>query len=547
MAGIINADDKFFYTSRGKIARNNLSEEMDKQLMSQLPPPSATPPPPLMAVPPTPAPQMTPAPLVQAPPPPAPILPGPQTLAEAGISTSKDAWPDPSGNIQSLADLPQAQQLQQPQAQDQMQLMQPYTPSVAPQDIAAGFDQSLVMRQKAAEDLAKAAKSRAESEIKAREQQEQRIGQYEYDIANAQVQKQQAISDVEAKLNDINQKVANSTVDPNRLFAGSTGKQIMAGIAIAFGEIGRALTGSQTNQALNIINNAIDRDIAAQEKDIENLRGQSVMQRQILSDVYRKFDDKAAAQIAQKDAYLAGVQRQVEIMGLRYGTEEAKAKALDVAGQLQQMRANNKMQLFNIEESKAAQRNNLLKQSIEKQDEKTKELKKLMVPGIGVALTDQDAKDLKAGLEAKKQFDDRMAQLIALREQAGGGQVLDRTAVANAKRIASELRIAYKNLASLGVLSNTDYKLIDPVVPEDPTQFRDPVSALRGTDPTLDTMKSFLVDTNKDFGNKVKTRMQYIDPNVERMFMAAEENERLRRQYGITKPGEAPKTQAVQK
>lgn len=553
MAGVINADDKFFYTSRGKIARNGLSEEMDKQLMSQLPPPSATPPPPLMAVPPAPAPQMTPVPVASAsmPLPPAPVLPGPQTLAEAGINTSRDAWPDPSGNIQSLADLPQAQQLQQPQDQTQlmqpMQPIQPFTASVAPQDIATDFDRSMATRQKAADELAKAARSRAEGEIKAREQQEQRIGQYEYDIANEQAQKQQAIDGVETKLAEINDKIAKSTVDPNRLFAGSTGKQIMAGIAIAFGEIGRSLTGSQTNQALNIINNAIDRDIAAQEKDIENLRGQSVMQRQILSDVYRKFDDKVAAQIAQKDAYLAGVQRQVEMMGLRYGTQEAQAKALDTIGQLQQLRANNKMQLFNIEQSKAAQQNSILRQNIEKQTEKAKELKKLMVPGLGISLTEQDAKDLKAGLEAKKQFEDRMQQLINMREKAGGGQVLDRSAVANAKRIASELRIAYKNLASLGVLSNTDYRLIDPVVPEDPTQFRDPISALSGTDPTLDTMKSFLADTTQDFGNKIKTRMQYVDPNVERMFMAAEENERLRRQYGITKPGEAPKTQAVQK
>jgi hypothetical protein len=531
---VVGQDDRFFLTDTGgRISKSGLSPTKAQSFADQIA--QAT------------APQMTPAPVASAPMPlpPAPVLPGPQTLAEAGINTSKDSWPDPSGNIQSLADLPQAQQLQQPQ--DQMQLMQPYAASVAPQDIATGFDQSLATRQKAAEDLAKAAKSRAEDEIKARAQQEQRVGQYEYDIANEQTRKQEAITGVESKLAEINEKVAKSSIDPNRLFAGSTGKQIMAGIAIAFGEIGRALTGSQTNQALNIINNAIDRDIASQEKDIENLRGQSVMQRQILSDVYRKFDDKVAAQIAQKDAYLAGVQRQVETMGLRYGTQEAQAKALDTIGQLQQMRANNKMQLFNIEESKAAQRNNLLKQSIEKQDEKTKELKKLMVPGIGVALTDQDAKDLKAGLEAKKQFDDRMAQLIALREKAGGGQVLDRSAVANAKRIASELRIAYKNLASLGVLSNTDYKLIDPVVPEDPTQFRDPISALSGTDPTLDTMKSFLADTNQDFGNKIKTRMQYVDPNVERMFAGAEENDRLRKQYGITKPGEAPKTQAAQK
>jgi hypothetical protein len=536
---IATADDKFYYTDTGgKIAKSGLSESKRSKYDSEI----------AAAV----SPQMTPAPLAVASLPPAPSLPGPQSLAEANINISKDAWPDPSGNIQSLAELPQSQQLQQqpqPQLQDPMQPMQPtmYAPSVAPQDIAMSFDQSLATRQKAAQDLAKVESNKAEDLLKMQAQQQQRIGQYEYDIANEQTRKMQAIEGVEAKLNDINEKVAKATVDPNRLFGGSTGRQIMAGIAIAFGEIGRALTGSQTNQALNIINNAIDRDIASQEKDIENLRGQSVMQRQILSDVYRKFDDKVAAQIAQKDAYLAGVQRQVETMGLRYGTQEAQAKALDTIGQLQQMRANNKMQLFNIEESKAAQRNNLLKQSIEKQDEKTKELKKLMVPGIGVALTDQDAKDLKAGLEAKKQFDDRMAQLIAMREKAGGGQVMDRSAVANAKRIASELRIAYKNLASLGVLSNTDYKLIDPVVPEDPTQFRDPISALSGTDPTLDTMKSFLADTNQDFGNKVKTRMQYVDPNVERMFAGAEENDRLRKQYGITKPGEAPKTRAAQK
>jgi hypothetical protein len=537
---IATADDKFYYTDKGgKIAKGGLSEskrsKYDSEIANAL------------------APQATPAPLAVAPLPPAPSLPGPQSLAEANINISKDAWPDPSGNIQSLAELPQSQQLQQQQqVQDPMQPMQPmqptmYAPSVAPQDIAMGFDQAFATRQKAAQDLAKVEANKAEDLLKMQAQQQQRIGQYEYDIANEQTRKMQAIEGVEGKLAEINNKVAKATVDPNRLFGGSTGRQIMAGIAIAFGSIGQALTKANSNTALDIINKAIDRDIAAQEGDIENLRGQSVMQRQILSDTYRKFDDKVAAQIAQKDAYLAGVQQQVQMMGLRYGTAEAQAKAADTIGQLDQLRASNKMQLYNIEEAKAAQRNNMLKQSIDKQDEKSKELKKLMVPGFGVALTDQDAKDLKTGIEAKKQFDDRMKQLIDLREKAGGGQVLDRSAVANAKRIASELRVAYKNLASLGVLSNTDYKLIDPVVPEDPTQFRDPISAMRGTDPALDTMKSFLADTNKDFASKIQTRMQYIDPNVERMFAGAEENERLRRQYGITKPGEAPKTRAAQK
>lgn len=113
--------------------------------------------------------------------------------------------------------------------------------------------------------------------------------------------KRQELMDQQIALVDKQQDVL-SEIDPNRFWANkSTGSKIVGALAIALGEVGRSLTGGQSNSALSIINDAIDRDINAQKVNNEQKLAlkQNALKRvsleidkyaQLSNDASRKFE-----------------------------------------------------------------------------------------------------------------------------------------------------------------------------------------------------------------------------------------------------------------
>ena len=72
------------------------------------------------------------------------------------------------------------------------------------------------------------------------------------------------------KINAVETAAANGHIDPNRFFAKeSTGSQIASGIGLILGGIGAGLTHGQ-NPVLEMITNAINRDVDAQKADLNN-------------------------------------------------------------------------------------------------------------------------------------------------------------------------------------------------------------------------------------------------------------------------------------
>lgn len=124
----------------------------------------------------------------------------------------------------------------------------------------------------------------------------------------------------------------------------------------------------------------------------------------------------------------------------------------------------------------------------------------------GLANSEGDAKKLKDAFEMKKSFDNKIDQMIALREKHNGGAVLNRDDVDRGKQLSQDLLLAYKDLAKLGVLSISDEKILRDIIPSDPLQYNSPFVAVTGQDPTLHRMKSFKSDSDKDFETRVGTR-----------------------------------------
>jgi hypothetical protein len=149
---------------------------------------------------------------------------------------------------------------------------------------------------------------------------------------------------------------------------------------------------------------------------------------------------------------------------------------------------------------------NLARQDrLERQDAALAEKQQGLKTPFGLANTVDDAKQLKEAHESKKNFDNKIQEMIALREKHGGGAIMNREDVARGKQLSKDLLLEYKNMAKLGVLSKSDEDIINAIIPEDPLQYNGLVG-LAGQDPTLHRLKKFKEDSDKDFSTRVATR-----------------------------------------
>jgi hypothetical protein len=102
--------------------------------------------------------------------------------------------------------------------------------------------------------------------------------------------------------------LASSKVDPSKLFQEkSTATKLGLGIAVALGAIGQTLARGNSNYALDVIDKAIDTDIAAQKANI-GIKGEAVRAKENAFSMLRtKLGDERMAELALKDAAIEKV------------------------------------------------------------------------------------------------------------------------------------------------------------------------------------------------------------------------------------------------
>lgn len=245
------------------------------------------------------------------------------------------------GPVESVPQRPQALGLTQPGLIPASQtVQQDVTPGVelsptVKKDIQEGFQKradAAIAQQEAANSFKEGfAKANAELNTKLQEVESK------YDLI--QKNRDEAIGKVQTEYQDLTRQFDEAKVDPNRFYGGSTSKRVMAGLAIALGEIGRAMTGGSTNTALKIINDAIDRDIAAQQSEISRIGQRATMARQMMADIDDRFDDKIAATNMKRAILLDQAERKALELSKNLKTDQEVAQAQDFLGQLQAQKA----------------------------------------------------------------------------------------------------------------------------------------------------------------------------------------------------------------
>lgn len=145
-----------------------------------------------------------------------------------------------------------------------------------------------------------------------------------------------------------------------------------------------------------------------------------------------------------------------------------------------------------------------------KQDKtKTDDIRERTVPGLGLAYTKNDAKQLKTGAEMKGKFDRQIGEMIALRKKYGV-EYANREAVARGQQLAKDLLLTYKNLAKLGVLSVSDEKIVNAIIPSDPLgqdwmPFQDSIAH---------ALDKFKYDIDEDYKTTLKMRLIETNDSV---------------------------------
>jgi len=148
------------------------------------------------------------------------------------------------------------------------------------------------------------------------------------DLAVNHAARDEVRSKIEAQNEDLYNKILNNKVEPNRYWANkSTGNKIAASIAVALGALGSAMLKDNKNDALDIINKAIDNDINAQKADMNNQ--QSLYQQNL-----QKYKDVTLAEEATRLQYNAIAQAKVNQIGAKYQGDLSKANRLLLLGQL---------------------------------------------------------------------------------------------------------------------------------------------------------------------------------------------------------------------
>lgn len=267
------------------------------------------------------------------------------------------------------------------------------------------------------------------------------------------------------ELNDQDQKlmqdVMSAKIDPDRIWNNtSTGNRVLAGISIILGGLSQGMTGARSNPAMDVINNAIDRDIDAQKANLQKKSN-------LLSYNLNKYGRLDAAMAATRMQLLSITQAQINKTAAMSQSSVALNSAKLANAQID-------MQKAQLAQSIAGQQTmqNVLQSPggippsmIMRLPENVRETLVMMPNGNFFPATS------KADAERVKKNTENFAGIQKTVQDAttfmAEGRVLpgqDRKGTADF--LDSALTIEIKNLSALGVLTKDDMKIIDNMKPD---------------------------------------------------------------------------------
>lgn len=314
----------------------------------------------------------------------------------------------------------------------------------------------------------------------------------EQNIKSIQKEREAAILENEKKIDESTKDLAGFKIDNERLWKNkSTGSKVLTALGLALSVLGGPEAVARTNQ---LIQGQIDRDIQDQ-KDEYGIKKEGVEnQKGIYARLMDKYKDKEKAEIGTQLYYLNKAKAQNDSLVSRTGSALAKKN-----GELQSAQFQSKIDVLRTQLgltiASSAAKNQVKADDIipDNYTPRDDEERKRYVRGVGLATDSESAKGLRTDLANFNQFNDKITQLIKLRQDFGS-ETLPSETKGIMKQLATEALLAKKSSAKLGVMSDSDRALLEDIV-ADPTSFNPN---------TLGRMKALKDSTLSDFSRNVQ-------------------------------------------
>lgn len=300
-----------------------------------------------------------------------------------------------------------------------------------------------------------------------------------------QQERQRALDEARRNMEVARQEAFGASVDPSRFWLNkSTGEKILAGVSIFLGGFGAGLTGGP-NQALGIINQAIVNDIEAQKAELEKKQRGFDNASNTYARVRELFNNEERTQLAMEALAKEKVQMQLKSLasGLKSSQQLAQWKKLD--GQLEVEKQQALRKLEDSTQIVDTEVTSLMADIVSGKTDHSavfrlpKEQRELWVKGLGFTTSKDAQKDLASYMKNSDSFLKTLDDIIALRKKHGPQFIGEIKSIQEAK--AAELRGAWKNIQELGALDKGVFTIVDPMIPENPSQFWWTLGALEDT------------------------------------------------------------------
>lgn len=289
-----------------------------------------------------------------------------------------------------------------------------------------------------------------------------RQNDFEAAQASAEARRAAAMQSAQSRYDVAVQKAAEQAdVDPGRFWAErGAGVQLMAAIGVALGAAGAALTGGQ-NSAAQIVEAAIDRDLQAQRDNVAKAQGNVGAAKGVLAEMRGQFGDERQAELAAKDAMLATTATKLQAIAAETKSEDARARALDLYGQLQEKRGLLRQSWSATEEGNVKVSERYVPEHTvggppkgTPASDATDKRMVTMPDGTRYQMADdQDGTKARERVEAVGNLERIAAQLNKLRDDAST-YIPGTENYAEAKRLGGQYMLAVKKSETLGTLDN---------------------------------------------------------------------------------------------
>lgn len=334
-------------------------------------------------------------------------------------------------------------------------------------------------------------RQQSEDTYKLQVQQQQNENRLIQDGQQHQQDLQQVVQQRASDLRSIQSRMGQMTFDPDRYMKNrSVGESMLSAIGIALGGLGQAFIPGAQNTGIEALKRHIEGDVQAQREAYNRLGDQANFANSAYAQARQAKMDDYQATIAARQVSMDQLKTGLAVVGAKYASPGAEANRKAAIATVDDMSTKNLAEYHKVSAVHGLQYANARQQqrqfawqqrtdmaqfglqseriSLSAAEAAAKQKQALTIPGFeGVVATPDEHKEAIKIAANERTLMPRLDKLINYRTREGN-EFINQTDKAMAKSTAAQLKVMFKDKFGLGVMSESDSKLLDSII-SDPT------------------------------------------------------------------------------